>query len=557
MEAVTNSQPGLARDGQSGGEEPQCPAGLSHWGDCELFLELNQAQAKLADTESRFEALFEGIDDAIIVHDVEGRIFECNRAACRRLGYSRDELLSLTTRDIDDEKFAAGFAERLSRQFEEGVHHCEGIHVTRDGTRIPVDIMTSRIAYRGTWAVLAVIRDISRRKQAQREKEEIQRQMEHAQKLEGLGVLAGGIAHDFNNLLTSVLGRAELAMESIAPGSSAQGDLCEIRKAATHAADLCRQLLAYSGKGQFVVEAVDVNALIREMSGLFEVSKPKRTVLKCSFADEETVIEADASQIRQVIMNLVTNAGEAIGDKNGVISLSTEVKFCTRDYLATAYLDEDLPAGRYIFGEVSDTGCGMDAVTREKIFDPFFSTKFTGRGLGLAAVLGIVRGHGGAIKVYSEPGRGTAFKLILPAVGASSGNAESVEVDNASWKASGTILLADDEEAVRSLGQSLLERRGFDVLVAKDGIEAVEKFKEHRDAIDCILLDLTMPGMSGKEAFQEIQQLDGKAKIVLCSGYNEQEVVNQFAGRTLAGFVQKPYETSHLIDKVQSVIRED
>ncbi|HUW62651.1 MAG TPA: response regulator, partial [Candidatus Bathyarchaeia archaeon] len=244
----------------------------------------------------------------------------------------------------------------------------------------------------------------------------------------------------------------------------------------------------------------------------------------------------------------------ALGDKNGTITVSTGAMECDRDYLRGTYLDEKLPKGLYVYCEVSDTGCGMDVKTRTRIFDPFFTTKFTGRGLGLAAVLGIVRGHRGAIRVYSEPARGTTFKILFPATGRSVKAPARQAAPDLAWQGQGLVLLVDDEETVRTVGRQMLERAGFDVLLAEDGCQALDIFGQRPNDITCVLLDLTMPNMDGEETFRELRQVKNDIRVILSSGYNEQEAVNRFTHSGLAGFIQKPYQYTSLIQKLQQVL---
>jgi CheY-like chemotaxis protein len=267
-------------------------------------------------------------------------------------------------------------------------------------------------------------------------------------------------------------------------------------------------------------------------------------------------VDADASQLRQVVMNLVVNASEAIGERSGVITLSTGAMDCDRAYLSESWLDEQLPEGMYVFIEVADTGSGMDAETRARIFDPFFTTKFTGRGLGLAAVLGIVRGHRGAIKVYSELGKGTTLKVLFPA----SQRAEVRETRSAvrgMYEGKGTVLLVDDDESVRAVGRKMLERIGFTVVTAADGSEAIARFRERADDIICAIVDLTMPHVDGAETFRELRRMRPGVRVILSSGYNEQDVTQRFVGKGLAGFIQKPYQLSTLVAVLKEVLEKN
>ena len=394
------------------------------------------------------------------------------------------------------------------------------------------------------------------RKLAEEERERLEGQVRHAQKLESLGVLAGGIAHDFNNLLTGVLGNIELGLLQVEQRSPAARSFTEARVSAERAADLSRQMLAYSGKGNFVIEAVDVNVLVSEIGNLLEVSVSKNVALSYDLERGLPPVVADVTQLHQVLLNLVTNASDSIGDEGGVVTLRTGVRDCDSAYLSETYLDDHLAEGDYLFIEVTDTGCGMDPETIQRIFDPFFSTKFTGRGLGLASALGIVRGHSGAIKVASGEGSGTTFTVLLPV-----GNcvalvrSEEEEEDVASSEGGGTVLLVDDEDAVRDIGMRLLEQAGFEVVGAADGCEAVDYYREHCNDISCVLLDLTMPRMGGEETFQELRKIREDVMVVLSSGFSEQEVIGRFAEGGICGFVQKPYRFEKLVAEVEAAAR--
>jgi two-component system cell cycle sensor histidine kinase/response regulator CckA len=437
--------------------------------------------------------------------------------------------------------------------------------VRKDGTLFDIQVSAATV-FDGKGNPIALTStsiDITDRKRAEEEKLALERQVRHAQKLESLGVLAGGIAHDFNNLLMIILGNADLALDELSPMSPARGNLQEIEKASKRAAELAKQMLAYSGKGRFVVEPIDAGELVGEIAHLLEVSISKKVVLKYNFADNLPTFNGGVTQIRQVIMNLITNASEAIGDKSGVIVLSTGTMDCDRAYLddvnevLRACLDEPLPEGVYTYFEVADTGCGMDAETIEKVFDPFFTTKFTGRGLGLSAVLGIVHGHKGALKIYSEVGKGTTFKVLFPANELPDNGFAARRKDESEgkdWRGSGTVLIADDEETVCAVGKQMLERVGFSVLTAPDGCEALKVFREHANEIVCVLLDLTMPNMDGEEAFREMRRLHPGVTVILCSGYNEQDAIQRFAGKGLAGFIQKPYNMAALREKLVDVL---
>ena len=409
-------------------------------------------------------------------------------------------------------------------------------------------------------SILSLVQDVSERvaseqsaRKATTERLALERKLQESQKLESLGVLAGGIAHDFNNLLSGVLGNASLARMDLPAESPVQPFLEQIEFAAKRAADLCRQMLAYSGKGRFVVQRLDLNALIEETARLLQVSISKRAVLKFSLAEALPAVLGDATQLRQVVMNLVINASEAVGDKSGFISITTGLTRADRGYLAGTFSAPDLPDGDYIYLEIADNGGGMPPEVQARIFDPFFTTKFTGRGLGLAAVLGIIRGHKGALKVFSEAGWGTTFKILLPCAEGPAEMPAATTPSLAGWRGSGTALVIDDEETVRVTTARMLEALGFTTRLADNGRTGFEEFRATPDAFALVVLDLTMPHMDGEEAFHKIIGLRPGARVLLMSGFNEQEAIARFTGKGLAGFLQKPFNLPALREKLQQI----
>ncbi|NTW98786.1 MAG: PAS domain S-box protein [Geobacteraceae bacterium] len=503
-------------------------------------------------SEQRFRDIFDSLADPVYIVDAAGKIIAANAQASRELGYSNEELLAKSIVDLD---VVFTTLEQISGLFSHLLEirgtTIETIHCRKDGSRFPVEINIRLIDFDGHPSVLGVARNISERKQAEEDRQKLEQQLLHAQKLESLGVLAGGIAHDFNNILTTIVGNADLALMRIGTESAAVDNLHRIEQAALRAADLAKQMLAYSGKGKFIVENIDLNLLLVEMLHMLEVSISKKAVLRFIPHQNLPLVEADATQMRQIIMNLVINASESIGDKSGVIAITTGSMEFDRSCMKDVWLDEHLTDGLYVYLEIVDTGCGMDSDTLAKLFDPFFTTKFTGRGLGMAAVLGIVRGHKGAIKVSSEVGKGTTFKILLPASG-SPAEVFKGELLKDDWHGNGTVLLVDDEETVRSIGTEMLKELGFTTITANNGREAVEVFKNTPD-IAFAILDLTMPHMDGEQCFRELRLLDPDFKVVISSGYNEQEVTQKFIGRGLAGFIQKPYRLSELMSVVKKM----
>ena len=382
--------------------------------------------------------------------------------------------------------------------------------------------------------------DISDRKRAEEERLSLERQFLHAQKLESLGVLTGGIAHDFNNILVPILGYADLALAEMAPGAPGRNRIEGILAGARQAKDLVAQMLAYSGQGHFELRPIDLNQLVREMGDLLRVSVSKKSALKYDFAESLPGIEGDKTQMRQVIMNLITNASEAIGDRDGVITIATG----TTDQSDHVYL------------EVTDTGSGMDEAVREKMFEPFFTTKFTGRGLGMSAVQGIVRAHSGTIEVHSQANVGTRIRVLFPVNRKQAEGPEDpkVRAPDEFWSGTGTVLVVDDEQPVRSLAKTTLEVMGFEVLEAADGREAVQVFSENLETIRAVILDLTMPHMDGEECFRELRKLRSDIPVILSSGYSEHEITSRFAGLGIGGFIQKPYQIATMRSKIRAVL---
>ncbi|QWV94790.1 PAS domain S-box protein [Geomonas oryzisoli] len=394
--------------------------------------------------------------------------------------------------------------------------------------------------------------DITERKEAEEERSRLEQQLLHTQKLESLGVLAGGIAHDFNNILTSIIGNADLALARLEPESPVKENLQRIEKSAARAADLAKQMLAYSGKGRFIVELTDLNRLVEEMKHMLEVSVSKKAVVNYNLTRPLPLIDADATQIRQIVMNLVINASEALCEQEGVIDIGTGSVQCDENYLQGTWLTDAIPEGLYVFVEVTDTGCGMSPEIAAKIFDPFFTTKFTGRGLGMAAVLGIVRGHRGTIKIDSVPRQGTTFRVLLPASEKALKAAASPACETRWRKSEGKVLLVDDEEEVRNIGCQMLQALGFTPITAENGREAIEVFKNTPDLV-LVILDLTMPQMDGEQCFRELRQLDPKVLVLMASGYSACEVAPKFAGTGLAGFVEKPFNLSTLRKAIEGI----
>lgn len=518
--------------------------------------ERNRAEEALRESEKKYRSVIENIQDVFYRSDRNGRLLMTSPSGAETFGYDTiDEIIGIP---LDSFWPDPRNRERILAQIKATgvVKDFEAMLKKKDGTTFNASL-TTHFYYDDKGNVLGtegIIRDISKRKRAEEERSKLEARMREVQKLESLGMLAGGVAHDFNNLLMTILGNADLALHFLSPTSSVRQNIEAIIKTSQQAADLCRQMLAYSGKGRYVLSQYDLSEIVKEIAHMLQSSVSNKATLRYRLAEDLPAVEADVTQLQQILTNLISNASEALGNESGVIEVSSGVMECDGTYLSESYLDDKLPEGKYIYLEVSDTGCGMDAETLKKIFDPFFSTKFTGRGLGLAAVLGIVRGHKGAIKVYSEPGKGTTIKILLPAVEWTLDERAQTAEPSTPLPGRGTILLVDDNQNVLDVASSMLEHLGFEVLAASDGQEGLEIFGEQAEEIDCVLLDLTMPGLSGEEVFQKMRRIRKDVRVILSSGYSEQEVAQRFTGKGLTGFIQKPYTLAKLREIIESVL---
>jgi len=512
-------------------------------------------EREIARRAAEFEAIFNSIRDIVVFMDKNRRILKINPSALELTGFTAEEVLGRPSKDFyvnpeDHQRIRSRF---FTTDGPRSTKPYSALLKKKDGSLLPVDINGGPVKSDDgeLLGFLGVARDMSKRIA-------MERQMQHVQKLESLGVLAGGIAHDFNNILVAVLGNADLAMEKLPDKSPAAENIRAIICAAHKASDLCRQMLAFSGRGKFLTKDVDLNVLIRETHDMLKMSVNKKASLQLNLSDRPVLVKADPSQLQQVIMNLIINASEALENKIGKITVSTGISYFNASQLKSFTASNGLPPGRYCFIKVSDTGCGMDEKTRLKVFDPFFTTKFTGRGLGMAAVLGIIRGHHGGIKINSRKNNGTTVSIVLPAV-EDSDEKEPEKRANSSNPGpfKGTVLLVDDESTVRDVGTHMLEFLGFSVITAKNGQEAIKIFEKHREDLDVIIMDLTMPEMDGIEASRRILQMEQGARILLSSGYDGDEVTKASSNLNIKGFIHKPYKLSSLREVLVDIFQKD
>ncbi|HXS97576.1 MAG TPA: response regulator [Candidatus Limnocylindrales bacterium] len=509
-----------------------------------------KAEAERSEIADSLQLLLESTGEGIFGGDRDGRCSFVNRAAVEMLGYAREQMLGKRIHPLvhhsrpDGAAYPEGDCPILSVVRTGKPHRGAGEVLFRaDGSSFPVEFSSYPILRSGeVEGMVVTFADISERKRTEDH-------LLQSAKLESLGVLAGGLAHDFNNILTGILGNASLVLESIPRSDSNHELLQEVVNASERAADLTRQMLAFAGKGRFVIEPVDLSRAIEDISELMDTSLPKPVRLSMELARDLPLVDADLRQLQQMVFNLVINAGEAIGERPGLVVVETGTRELTQAKRAAPF--DDLQPGLYAYAAVQDTGTGMDAQTLSRIFDPFFTTKFTGRGLGLPAAMGIARSHHGAIQVESEAGRGSRFEVLLPAKAApASKPAGGVAAATAAPERGRTILVVDDEDIVRRTTRAVLERKGYQVILAENGQQAIEIFRERNTEISLILLDVTMPVMGGEEAARHLHTIRHDVPILVSSGYNESEVARRFVGRRVAGYVRKPYTSSALLAKI-------
>jgi len=513
---------------------------------------IRKRTAALEKVSSEYKDILDHMQDAYYRTNPQGEMTWVSLACERQMGFEREELIGQQLSALYyDEDGRDAFLQAL-QQSNGDLQHYEVCLKHKDGSRLWAEV-NAQFFYDKHGDIAGVegnVRNISERKRAERKSRDLTGQLQQAQKMESIGVLAGGIAHDFNNLLVGVMGNAELAMldnrqEKLRPY------LEQIFKSSRRGADLVRQMLAYSGQGHISMGEQNLNILIQDVSELLSTVIGKQIRLEQTLMDDLPEIYGDKNQLTQLIMNLMTNASEAMQQHPGEILLHTGVRRLTDQDFTGMYMATKIEAGDFVFVEVKDSGCGMDKQTQERIFDPFFTTKETGSGLGLAALLGIVRSHGGTLALQSAPGEGSCFSVFFPAIAAGRG---AVELQTAEFNLhpdlSGTVLVVDDEEMVRDVARRLLEREGIQVVTASDGVDAVRVFRQHADDIALVLMDLTMPDMDGEQAFHAIRAIRSDAIVVLSSGFSETDALKRLRRYGLAGFIRKPYTRNVLLNEV-------
>jgi PAS domain S-box-containing protein len=505
--------------------------------------EQKQVHIALQRREEELRTILRTATDGFWVTDRKGRFLEVNDAICRNLGYSRDELLRMSVSDIEAVEKPEEILRTVQRIMERGSDQFEGLHRSKDGSLRNMEISVNYLPPPHD-RFFAFLRDITEHKA-------FEAQYFQARKMEAVGTLAGGIAHDFNNALTGIVGFGELLRMRMAGDGQALHDLDEILRCAERATTLTRQLLTYARRQ--VIEPVNVNLsiLVADLMKLIGKVVGEHIEVKTSLGKNVPTIHADRGQIEQVVMNLCLNSRDAMPEGGRLVVETGDVVLEEEDVRRNPYMK----TGRYALLTVSDTGVGMDEKTRERVFEPFFTTKGPdkGTGLGLAMVYGIVKQHGGFIHLYSEPGKGTAFKVYFPAVEAQPDAVPVKRVEEIVRGGTETILLAEDEEAIRSLGERALKELGYTVLVARDGEEAVEIFRQHKEIVLAVL-DVVMPRKGGKEAFEEMHKQNPRLKVIFMSGYSADAIHDSFVLIPGTSFLQKPFGPTILARKVREAL---
>lgn len=496
--------------------------------------------------------IIERTTDIVSIAKPDGQFIYMNAAGRHLLGLKDDD-------DIQKhnmfEFHSQQEVERISQHIipealAKGMWSGEAVYIQGDGNECPAScVLLCNFEASGEPSYFSIV------SRSLLEQKEMQAKLEHTQRLESLGVLAGGIAHDFNNILTIIMGNASLAKTKFEPEHPAIKHFRHIVDASQKAAQLCNEMLAYSGKGNFSIQAVNLSHIVREMTELLQVSIGKNVTLDYVLDDHLPDIEADIAQIQQIILNLITNANDAMINQQGHIQVKTYLTYADEAYLQNTYTNDNLTAGTYAVLEVGDNGCGMDKETLNRIFEPFFTTKFTGHGLGMSAVLGIIKSHHGSLKVSSKPGHGTNFQILFPIAPAHTAALTQAAITTQKHPMpSQTILVVDDDDIIRETSCEILESLGFKhCLQAADGLQGLTMFKQHLHDIQLVLLDMTMPKLNGADTLRELRKLNQTTHVILCSGYSEQDIAKQFEQDIHVSFIQKPYTPQDLEAHIQNI----
>jgi PAS domain S-box-containing protein len=520
-----------------------------------LDLALEARAGELLLSEEKYRTLFDHVPDGVLLVSADagdgyGRIADANEIAARMHGYSLEELKRMNIEELHapgPTPQLESFEARIWRLQPGETVREELLHRRKDGTCFPVEAIGTVVNLRGRPYMLGFSRDITQRRAAEEA-------LLATQRTESVGLLAGGIAHDFNNLLTAIMGQTFIAMEKLQGGQEGRANLERALNAAEKASILTQQMLAYSGRGKFTIQPIPLNRMIQENQRFLEAAIPKNVHFELDLADGIPPVTGDLGQLQQVIMNLVINGAQAIGPAGGRIRITTSLAHLEEEETRRwSFGANNLPPGPYVLLEVADSGCGMDAETQQRAFDPFFSTKEKGHGLGLSAVLGIVRSHRGGLRLDSEIGAGSTFRIAFPGgEHAAASPAEPPPLDGPNHGGL-RVLVVDDEDYMREVVQDILSVNGHTALLAQSGEEGIEIFRRGDAPIDVVLLDLTMPGMDGLETCRILRGIDPGLRVILTSGFSGEEALTRLQELPLAGFLQKPYPAQELIRLLKSL----
>jgi PAS domain S-box-containing protein len=507
---------------------------------------LRDERNKLSESEEQYRALFTRASDGITIMSTDCKLIKINDSFAKMHGYTTKEMQQMDLSNLDTPETYCLAPERMRRLLDGETLTFEVEHYHKDSQIFPLEVSSSLISSAGELYIQSFHRDITERRHAEEERQKLEEQFHHAQKLESLGVLAGGIAHDFNNILTVILGHCYMARDDLNSEQEFKDSFKQVENAANRAADLCRQMLTYAGRSECVQSSLSLWALVDEVVKMLQSAIKKNVIIELDLKRDVPIIMGDTGQIQQIVMNLIINAAEAIGEVNGTVKVALTKTVIPPEQLFTDTFGTIIRTGSYACLEVSDTGCGMDEETQKRIFEPFYTTKFTGRGLGMSAIHGIIKAHKAILQLTSAPGVGTTFKVYFPLLD-TSGYAETAS--NATTppeKGVGTILLVDDELTLRDIGVAQLRALGFYTITASNGNEALEIYRKRGSEIDLILLDLIMPVMGGVEAYHELRKINPILPIILCSGYGVEPVEEVVNSDQHAEFLYKPHRPGEL-----------
>ncbi len=515
---------------------------------------LEKRTQELGDSERRYRSLFDAIPDMVFVLDDADRLIQVNGQVARELGRDPDDLDRLNMLELVAPGMAPDTVLGIEEIREAGFGNFETHLLGPDGSKLTVEITGAATEDGGATALLMVARNVTTKRAEEEQQRRFAQQLAHSQRLESLGVLAGCIAHDFNNLLVGILGNASLALLDIPTEAPYCESIDQIQIAAKRAAELTQQILTFSGRGNIVMESLDLSELVSEMGKLLDPAVSKKARISYLLQPRLMSVKADASQLRQVVMNLMMNASDALNGDSGVIHVETSEVEISGDALREYYLGEAAVPGTYVCLEVEDDGCGMDEQSMSQIFDPFYTTKVDGRGLGLAATLGIIRAHGGLLSVISEPGRGTRFRVLLPGTERIVADDQPTrEIRPQPWRGGGTVLIVDDESAVRSLAGAALRRGGFDVVEAANGSDGLRLLRSHQ-SVSVVLLDLEMPELDGVQVLEQLRVDHPQLPVLLSSGYTDESLPLGTLDDVHTDFLTKPYTPMDLIEAASALL---